>query len=399
MASEQSAESDATTAGLSDLRVLELGNIVAGPFASSILADLGADVVKIERPGTGDVIRSSGEEGEAIFSALNRNKRSVALDLKSEDGIKSFYSLVEKADVFVENLGRGTPEGLGIGYEDLRTLNPELIYLSIKGFQEGPYGDHAGMDVVAEAMSGLMSVTGEPGRPPVRVGTSIADMGAAMYGVMGVFLALRDRDRTGRGQRVDGTLFESAAHWMSYWITYADLTGRAMEPLGASHPSWGLYDVFDTADGWLFVGVTTDRHWPAFCKATSLTELQTDDRFETAADRREHRDALVDLVQEHFQSRSREELLAALSDANVPVAPVNDATDLLDDPGLEAANLLARFSPDEGDDTETQTVMAPVIGERFGPEQYRRPPAVGEHTEEVLAEYTKSSEQQPRTQD
>ncbi|GAA0215870.1 CaiB/BaiF CoA transferase family protein [Halobaculum roseum] len=399
MPSQQSAESATSAPPLSDLRVLELGNIVAGPFASSILADLGAEVVKVERPGTGDVIRSSGEEGQAIFAALNRNKRSVALDLKSEDGLESFYSLIEKADVFIENLGRGTPERLGIGYEDLRELNSELVYLSIKGFQTGPYGDRAGMDVVAEAMSGLMSVTGEPGRPPVRVGTSIADMGAALYGVMGVFLALRDRDRTGEGQRVDGTLFESAAHWMSYWITYADLSGHAPEPLGASHPSWGLYDVFETADGWFFVGVTTDRHWPAFCEATGLTDLEDDPRFATAADRRDNQDALYEVVQQEFRSRSRDALLDALNDANVPAAPVNDATDLLDDPGLEAANLLARFTPPGEDATETQTVLAPVIGERFGPSQYRSPPGVGEHTDEVLAEYGDSTEQPPGPQD
>ncbi|MDR9382654.1 MAG: CoA transferase, partial [Natronomonas sp.] len=246
---------------LSDLRVLELGNIVAGPFASSILADLGAEVVKIERPGAGDSIRSSGESGDVIFNALNRNKRSIALDLKDEDDLAAMYSVVDVADVFIENLGRGTPERLGIGYEDLRARNSKLIYLSIKGFQEGPYGEHAGMDVVAEAMSGLMSVTGEPGRQPVRVGTSIADMGGAMYGIMGVMIALRERERTGEGQRVDGTLFESAAHWMGYWITYADRFGRDPEPLGASHPSWGLYDVFETVGGWLFVGVTNDRQW------------------------------------------------------------------------------------------------------------------------------------------
>jgi crotonobetainyl-CoA:carnitine CoA-transferase CaiB-like acyl-CoA transferase len=356
-------------------------------------------VIKIERPESGDVIRSSGEEGEAIFSALNRNKRSVALDLKSEAGIEALYSLVEKADIFIENLGRGTPERLGIGYADLKTLNPELIYLSIKGFQEGPYGDHAGMDVVAEAMSGLMSVTGEPGRPPVRVGTSIADMGAALYGVMGVFLALRDRDRTGKGQRVDGTLFESAAHWMSYWITYADIAGQTPDPLGASHPSWGLYDVFETADGWLFVGVTTDRHWPAFCEATGLTDLETDDRFATATARRQNQDVLIDLIQNEFRSQDRSSLLQALNDANVPVAPVNDASDLIDDPGLEAADLLANFSPNPNSNSETQAVLAPIIGERFGPAQYRRPPAIGEHTQEVLAEATDSAEHTPEKLD
>lgn len=373
---------------LSGLRVIELGNIVAGPLASSILADLGADVVKVERPGSGDIIRNSGEVGDAIFASLNRNKRSIALDLKDEGDVATLHELNAKSDVFIENLSRGTPERLGFGYKHLSELNPELIYLSIKGFQEGPYGDRAGMDVVAEAMSGLMSVTGEPGQNPVRVGTSIADIGAALYGVMGVFLALRERDRTGIGQRVDGTLFESATHWMSYWITYADIHGENPKPLGASHPSWGLYDIFETEGGWLFVGVTTDRHWPAFCEAVGMEELLNDARFETAKDRRENKDALLTTVQNRLRSQSREDLMERLRKANVPAAPVNEPSDLLDDSGLDAAGLLGRFEhrPDD-ENRKLQTTLAPITGERFGPGQYRDPPALGEHTEEVLAEY------------
>lgn len=371
---------------LGDLRVLELGNIVAGPFASSILADLGAEVVKIERPGVGDAIRSSGDSGAAIFNSLNRNKRSIALNLKDEDDVAALHDLIEVTDVFVENLGRGTPERLGIDYATLRERNPELVYLSIKGFQEGPYGEHAGMDVVAEAMSGLMSVTGEPGRKPVRVGTSIADMGAAIYGVLGVMVALRERERTGEGQRVDGTLFEAAAHWMGYWLTYADLVGRDPEPLGASHPSWGLYDVFEMDGGWLFIGVTNDRHWDAFCEATDLEELREDERFGTASDRRENKRELLDTVQDRLRNADREALFDRLAAANVPVAPVNEPSDLRDDPGLTAADLLARFRTADGDE-DTQTVLAPVVGERFGPSQYRDPPRVGQHTEEVLREW------------
>ncbi|MFC6766877.1 CaiB/BaiF CoA transferase family protein [Natrinema soli] len=382
---------------LSDLRVLELGNIVAGPFASSMLADLGADVVKIERPGDGDSIRSSGESGDAIFNALNRNKRSIAIDLKDEDDLAALYDLVDAADVFIENLGRGTPERLGIGYQTLREQNSELIYLSIKGFQEGPYGDYAGMDVVAEAMSGLMSVTGEASRQPVRVGTSIADMGAAIYGVFGVMIALREREQTGEGQRVDGTLFESAAHWMGYWQTYADKYGRDPEPLGASHPSWGLYDVFELNGGWLFVGVTNNRHWDAFCEAADLSELRDDERFKTAADRRTNKDELLTIVQERLRDDDRSTLFKRLTEANVPAAPVNQPSDLINDPGLEAANLLARFQSNNDVKDELQTVLTPVSGERFSPAQYRNPPSIGEHSEEVLAEWTERTLNAPTT--
>lgn len=376
-------------APLSGLCVVELGNIVAGPFATSILADLGADVIKVERPESGDLIRTSGDVGDAMFAAINRNKRSIALDLKSEAGIESFYALIEDADVFVENLGQGVPERLNIGYDDLHELNSRLIYLSIKGFKQGPYGERAGMDVVAEAMSGLMSVTGEPDRPPVRVGTSIADIGAALYGVMGVFLALRERDQTGEGQRVDGTLFEAASHWMGYWVTYANLFNEDPEPLGASHPSWGLYDVFEMRGGWLFIGVTSNRHWSAFCEAADLKQLEENDQFKTAADRRANKQELTKYVQERLRSKNRNDLLDKLLEAGVPTAPVNKPSDLINDPGLKAANLLTHFQykkEKEEINQEVQTVLAPITGEHFGPDQYRDPPHLGEHTEEILSE-------------
>ncbi|MFB6161367.1 MAG: CaiB/BaiF CoA transferase family protein [Haloferacaceae archaeon] len=376
---------DRTDLPLADLRVVELGNIVAGPFAGQLLADLGADVVKVERPERGDIIRTQGRTGDAMFGALNRNKRSVTLDLKSEAGREALEALVADADVFVENLGRGTPERLGIGYDDLRELNPELVYLSIKGFAEGPYGDRAGMDVVAEAMAGLMSVTGEKGRQPVRVGTSIADMGAAMYGVMGVLVALRERARTGEGQRVEGTLFEAAAHWMGYWLTYADLLGEDPEPLGASHPSWGLYDVFEVDGGWLFVGVTSTRHWPAFCRAVDAEDLLADERFDTVEKRRANKAELTAEVRERLAGRDREQVLESLYEEDVPAAPVNQPSDLLDDPGLDAADVLARFEAESaGESHDLQGTMTPVFGERFGPGQYRDPPALGEHTVEAL---------------
>jgi crotonobetainyl-CoA:carnitine CoA-transferase CaiB-like acyl-CoA transferase len=379
---------------LSDITVVELGNIVAGPFASQILADMGADVIKVERPGTGDIIRSSGQTGDAMFAALNRNKRSVALDLKSDAGMEAFGELVAEADVFVENMGRGAAERLGIGYEDLREANPALVYLSIKGFQEGPYGDRPGMDVVAEAMSGLMSVTGEKGRQPVRVGTSIADMGGAMYGVMGVMLALRERDRTGEGQRIDGTLFEASSHWMGYWLTYAQLLGEDPEPLGASHPSWGLYDVFPTEGGWLFVGVTTERHWPAFCRAADMEELLADERFDTAEKRRDRKEELTELVREKVADADREELLDELLEENVPAAPVNKPSEVLDDDHLEATGMLAHFTAEsEGQEHDLQTTLTPISGSEMEPKQRTDPPEIGEHNAEVFAELGLSTDE------
>lgn len=370
---------------LADVTVLELGNIVAGPFASMLLADLGAEVVKVERPGTGDVIRSAGDTGPPMFDALNRNKRSIELDLKSDAGREAFLELADHADVIVENLGPGVTDRLGIGYETLSERNPGLVYLSIKGFLEGPYGDRAGMDVVAEAMAGLMSMTGEPGRQPVRVGTSIADMGAAMYGVMGVLIALRERERTGTGRKVDGPLFEAAASWMGYWVTYADRYDRDHPALGASHPTWALYDVFQVGgeDDWLFVGVTTERHWPALCRAIDREDLLADERFETAESRLDHKAQLTDIVADELRDRDREAVLDALLAEDVPAAPVNDPSDLVDDEHLDTVDLLAEFSSAE-DDEQLRTVMTPIHGDDMAPRQRRDPPELGEHTTEIL---------------
>lgn len=370
---------------LSDITVLELGNIVAGPFASVMLADLGAEVVKVERPGSGDVIRGAGETGPPMFDALNRNKRSIELNLKTDAGKQAFLDLADAADVVIENLGPGVTDRLGIGYDDLAERNPGIVYLSIKGFLEGPYGDLAGMDVVAEAMSGLMSMTGEQGRQPVRVGTSIADMGAAMYGIMGVLIALRERERTGRGRKVDGPLFEAAASWMGYWITYADRYDQDHPSLGASHPTWSLYDVFRVGgeDAWLFVGVTTERHWPALCRGIDREDLLADERFDTADSRLTHKSELNEIVAEELRPRDRETVQQKLEAESVPVAPVNDPSDLVDNDHLEAVDIIAEFDS-ATDDEQLRTVMTPVYGDNMAPKQRLDPPKLGEHTVAVF---------------
>lgn len=374
---------------LAELSVLELGNIVSAPFASLVLADLGADVVKVERPGVGDIVRNAGESGEAVVNAFNRNKRSIALDLQADGGRAAYRDLAAAADVVVENLGPGVADRLGIGYGDLRERNDGLVYLSIKGFRRGPYGDRPGMDMVAEAMSGLAAMTGRPGDGPVRVGTSIADIGSALYGVIGVLLALRERDRTGQGQLVDATLFESAAQWMGYWMTYADMTGTDHPPLGSSHPAFALYDVFETnePDSWAFVGVTSDRHWPAFCRAVDRPDLMADERFETPADRLDRKAALVDEVREELETWDREELVDALLAEGVPAAPVNRPSELLDDEHLAATGMLASYRGHHGgEEKELRTVKTPLWGDRIETSQRLDPPRLGEHGREVLTE-------------
>jgi len=369
------------------MSVIELGNIVSAPFASLLLADLGADVVKVERPGTGDIIRDGDERVECVFNAFNRNKRSLALDLQRENGRKAYHDLAAEADVVIENLGPGVADRLGIGYEDLRKRNDGLIYLSIKGFQQGPYGNRPGMDMVAEAMSGLVAMTGRPDDGPVRVGTSIADIGSALYGVIGVMLALRERDRTGVGQRVDSSLFEPATQWMTCWMAYADMTGHDHPPLGSSYPAFAPYDVFETnePETWIFVGVTSEHHWPAFCRAVDRPDLLADERFETQASRLNHQSVLVSEVREEIAAWNRDTLVEALLEENVPAAPVNEPSELLDDEHLKATGLLVPFEGyHDGTKKRLRTVTTPIQGERFTTSQRLDVPRLGEHSGDVL---------------
>lgn len=379
------------TLPLSDISVIELGNIVSAPFASLLLADLGADVVKIERPGVGDLMRNAGESGEAVVNALNRNKRSLALDLQSDRGCEAYHNLATAADVVIENLGPGVADRLGIGYDDLEARNSNIVYLSIKGFHSGPYGDRPGMDMVAESMSGLAAMTGNPGDGPIRVGTSIADIGSALYGIIGVLTALRERDRTGEGQLVNATLFESAAQWMGYWVTFADMTGHDHPPLGTSHPAFSLYDIAETAesDRWIFVGVTSDRHWPAFCEAVDRPDLLADKRFKTPASRLEHKSDLIAAAREEIAGWNREQLVDALLEAGVPAAPVNKPSELLEDEHLHETGMLVDFNGHHnGIEKRLRTVKTPLSGDRIVPKQRLDTPRLGEHSRDVLAEFS-----------
>lgn len=367
---------------LSGITVVELGNLVAGPFTGLMLGDIGAEVIKVERPGIGDMIRQSGDSGDAIFTMLNRNKRSVTIDLQSDAGREAYHDLVAAADIVVENLRPGVTDRLGIGYDDLSEERDDLIYVSIGGFlQGGPYEDRPGMDVVGQAMSGMMRMTGSPGGKPLRAGTSVIDIGTGVYGAFGTMMALWMREITGTGQKIEAGLFETASHWTNYWTVFAQLFGDH-PPLGASHPAFGLYDVFETEpDEWLFVGVITDRHWPAFCEAIDAPELLADDRFETNEKRQENDDVLYDLIQERLHARNRSTVVSTLLDAGVPAAPVNHPSELLDDPHLSALDLLVETQ--SGEDT-VQALLTPLAGTDISVSHRRDPPKLGEHTEAVF---------------
>lgn len=391
--------SDGSDRPLADVLVVELGHIVAGPFCSLLLADLGATVVKVEHPDGGDVTRDSSPLGNASFNYINRDKVSVTLDLKHEAGKAVFFDLVREADVLVENYGPGTTERLGVGYDDLREENPQLVYCAVKGFNDGPYADYPALDPVAEALSGLMSVTGYPDHPPARCGTSIADMAAALYGALSVVAALRQREHTGEGQKVSAPLFESTVALMGYWLAYAQAYDADPDPLGAGHTNWAPYDVFRTASGgdtdsertdeaardadWVFIGPSSQRQWEGLCAAL---DLSLDDRAEyaTREKRLEHKHALNAELSEALRSFERDDVVSRLREAGVPVAPVNDVRAVADDPHLVATDALAEVETVEGAPARVRVPRYPVRSTAFERRESQSPPALGGDTEAVL---------------
>jgi crotonobetainyl-CoA:carnitine CoA-transferase CaiB-like acyl-CoA transferase len=369
---------------LSGVTVVELGHIVAGPFCTLLLADLGATVIKVERPGSGDLVRDSSPLGNSSFNYVNRDKRSVTLDLKSPAGLAVFKELLDGADVLVENFAPGAAERLGLGYDDLKEEFPTLVYCSIKGFNPGPYESYPALDPVAEALSGLMSVTGHPDQPPVRAGTSVADMAASFYGAIAVLGALHQRASTGRGGKVIASLFESTVAMMGYWLSFVQAYDQVPPPLGASHPNWAPYDVFETADGeWVFVGPSSERQWVALCEAMG-TDLHEDDRFETLADRRANDDALTEELAAVFGEMDGNAIVERLREAGVPVAPVNDVRDVVDDEHLAETDALVEITAVEGVERRVKVPRFPVRATGFDRIDSSDPPRLGEHTDEVL---------------
>ena len=376
-------------APLIGLRVLDLGHTIMGPCAGLILADLGADVVKIEPP-EGDATRRLPGFGAGFFATFNRNKRSIALDLKHPDGRAALHRLAERADILLENYGPGTTERLGCGWEVLEKLNPRLIYLALKGFLAGPSEARGALDEVVQMQTGLATMTGPPGRP-LRVGASVIDILGAVFGVVGVLAALRERDRTGRGQRVGSALFESAAFLVGSHIAGSMLTGGPMPPMPARRGTWGIYDVFEAADATqVFVGVTSDAHWRRFAPAFDLPELLADPRLASNAGRAAERDWLVPRLADRLSRLTAAEIIARCEAASVPYARVGHPLDLLRDEQLLAGGglletALAAFG---GGD---ERVGLPALPLEFGAGRARgglrmQPPRVGEHGAEVLYE-------------
>jgi formyl-CoA transferase len=323
---------------LAGIRVVEVGNFMAVPFCGMQLADLGADVIKVENPRGGDLTRATGPfiDGESSnFVRLNRNKRSVALDLKSPDGKQLFERLAARADVVIENLRPGTMDGLGLGYAALSARTPRLIYLAATGFgNDGPYAQLAGLDIIAQAMSGLMSITGEPDAPPVKVGVPIADLSCALYATIAVLAALRARDRDGHGQFIDVSLLESATSFAVWEAGRYFATGEVPTPSGSAHQAIAPYQAFRSADGHFTFGANTQAHWLRACAALELDALTADERFTTNELRVANRPALIAAIEAHTATQPSAVWTQRLTAAGIPCGPILTFDRVFTDPHL-----------------------------------------------------------------
>jgi len=315
-----------------------VGNYLAGPYCGMQLADLGAEVIKVEHPEGGDQVRLVaplvGGEGSS-FIRLNRNKRSVAIDLKTAQGKTLFRQLVRTADVVVENLRPGTMRDLGLEYAELRVLNPGLIYLAASGWgQDGPLRDKPGMDIMAQARAGLMSITGNPGDDPVKVGVPICDLVCALYGALATTAALYTRQKTGEGQFIDVSLLESGVSLAVWEAGGFFATGQVPGPLGSAHQTSAPYQAFRTQDGWITIGATTSFNWNALCRTLDLERLLDDSRYADANLRQKNRSSLVDEIEQVTMTEGTDHWLRALDAAGVPCAPIQDFGQVFKDPGL-----------------------------------------------------------------
>ena len=372
---------------LAGMRVLELAQIMAGPTAGMMLADMGADVIKVEKLPGGDDTRAFGgpkvNGASAPFLMMNRNKRGIALNLKNARGREVLLRLVKDADVLTENYRRGTLEKLGVGYDVLSKVNPGLIYCAISGYGiDGPMAEKGGFDLIAQGFSGLMSITGEPGRPPVKPGNPVADINAGLLAAMGVMAAYAHKLRTGEGQVVDTSLMEAALQ-QTYWHSAIYLaTGVSPQPTGSAHILTAPYQAFKAKDGWINIGGANQKNWESLCDALGHPEWKTDARFRTNGDRMKNLPALVDAMNAVLETRTRAEWIAALDAAGVPVGPVNTMGEALSHPQVLARGMVVEVDhPRSG---KSKALGCPVHFSRTPARVERAAPQLGEHTREIL---------------
>jgi len=372
---------------LEGIKVIELAQIMAGPTCGMLLADMGADVIKVEKLPGGDDTRSYTEpsiRGEsAAFMVLNRNKRGIAVNLKTPGGLEVVKRLLADADVVTENYRKGTLERLGLGYDVLQALNPRLISCAISGYgRTGPYADKPGFDLILQGFAGIMSVTGEPGRQPVKSGTSIADINAGILAALGICAALQARARTGRGQIVETSLMEAALQQMYWQAAIHFATGVSSGPTGSAHILTAPYQAFPTADGWINIGGANQANWERIARTIGRPELVDDARFKTNGDRMKNLEALVPLIAERTRTRSSAEWVREFEAAGVPVGPINKIGDVLGDPQVKARDMVVEVEHSRVG--KTPAIGLPIKFSETPGNVRRGAPVLGEHTEQVL---------------
>ena len=377
------------TKALEGIKVLDLSRALAGPYCTMMLADMGAEVIKVEMPGKGDDSRSWGPpfiEGEsAYFMSINRNKKSITLNMKSGKSMEIIHKLIKQSDVVVENFRPGAMERLGLGYERVKEMNPRIIYASISGFgQDGPYRMLPGFDQVLQGMGGLMSITGEPGGPPIKVGVAIADISGGMFAAYGIVVALYNRQKTGKGQMIDVSLLDSQVAWLTYRAGAYFTSGEIPQPVGSGHPVIVPYQAFRAKDVYINIAVGNDQLWERFCRAVGLGKVMDDPKFATNAKRVENREEIVKIISDLIATRKGEEWLKIITDAGVPCGPIYTVDKIFADPQVLHRQMLKELDhPKAG---KVRVTGIPVKLSDTPGEVETAPPVLGQHTQEILNE-------------
>jgi crotonobetainyl-CoA:carnitine CoA-transferase CaiB-like acyl-CoA transferase len=369
---------------LDGVRVVEFSHMVMGPSCGLVLADLGADVVKVEPAGEGDNTRRLAGSGAGFFVSFNRNKRSIALDLKSAQGVALAKRLIARADVMTENFRPGALDAMGLGYAALAAENPRLIHCSLKGFLTGPYENRAALDEVVQMLGGLAYMTGPPGRP-LRAGASVNDIMGGMFAVIGILAALNERHRTGKGRSIKAGLFENCMYLMGPHMMQHAVTGKPAAPMPNRLASWAIYDIFDLADGsQVFLGVVTDTQWAAFCDAFGLPDLKADPALAGNRERVLARDSFMPRLRALFAAMPRARVLTECERIGLPFAPINRPEDMFDDPHLAHPGAMAEIALPDGGRARIPALPLEIDGARPGVR--RDVPLAGEHSAELCRE-------------
>ena len=378
---------------LDGIKVLDLTRVLAGPYATMLLGDLGAEVIKIEQPGTGDESRNFGpfKNGFSLyFMSVNRGKRSITLNLKTERGHAIFKQLLAHTDIVVENFRPGTMKKLGLDYDTLKTEHPSLIYAACSGFgQTGPYAQQGAYDMIIQGMGGIISITGEPEGPPVRVGTSISDITAALFTTIGVLSALHHRNQTGKGQFVDVAMLDSLVAVLENAVVRYFATGEPPKPLGARHPAITPFEAFASADGYVIIALGNDTLWAKFCEHVNRQDLISDARFRTNADRTENHAELFPILSDIMSQRTTDDWINALGKIGVPCGPINAMDKVVSHPQVQAREMITQVAHHI-----TGAVEVPGVPIKLSetPGNVDAPaPSLGEHTTEILTDILKMS--------